>query len=64
MVRIGRGGSYADNTHEEKERGEGKAPVSFLREKGPKKGKKAFCRGGRLAKKREKRLGNTSSAEV
>ena len=63
-MRIGRGGSYADNTHEEKERGEGKAPFSFLREKGPKKGKKAFCRGGRLAKNIEKRLGMAGSAGV
>ena len=64
MVRVGRGGSYADYTHEEKERGEGKAPFSFLREKGPNKGKKAFCRGGRLAEKIEKRLEMACSAGV
>ena len=64
MVRMGRGGSYADYTHEEKDRGEGKAPFSFLRKKGPKKGKKKFCRGGRLAKKKEKRLGKACSAGV
>jgi hypothetical protein len=48
---MGRGGSYADMTHKEKERGEGKAPFWVLRKMGPKKGKKTFCRGGRLAKK-------------
>jgi hypothetical protein len=53
---MGRGGSYADYTHEEKERGEGKAPFSFLRKKGPNESKKTFCRGGRLENKREKRL--------
>ena len=56
MVRKGRGGSYADYTHEEKDRGEGKAPFLFLCKKGPKKGTKKFCRGARLAKKKEKRL--------
>ena len=64
MVRKGRGGSYADYTHKVKDRGEGKAPFSFLRKKGPKKGKKMFCRGGRLAKKKEKRLGKACSAGV
>ena len=64
MVRKGRGGSYADNTHKEKDRGQGKAPFSLNRKKGPKKGKKKFCRGGRLAKKKEKRLGKACSAGV
>ncbi len=56
MVRKGRGGSYADYTHEKKDRGEWKAPFSFLRKKGPKKGKKKFCRGGRLAKKKREEV--------
>jgi hypothetical protein len=56
-VVIGRRGSYADIKHEEKDRGEGKAPFLVLRKKCPKKCKKTCSRGGRLAKKREKRLG-------
>jgi hypothetical protein len=51
-------------THKEKGRGEGIAPFWVLRKNGPKKGKKTFCRGGKLAKKREKRLGKACSAGV
>ncbi len=47
----GKRGIYADMTHEEKERGEGKAPFWVLRKKGPKKGKKCFVEAAGWQKK-------------
>jgi hypothetical protein len=63
-MRMRRGGSRADMRHKEKERGEGQAPFWVLRKKGAKKSETMFCRGGRLAKKSEKRLGMACSAGV
>ena len=54
MVRMGRGGSYADYTHEEKDRGEGKVPFSFLRKKGPKKAKKSSVEAAGWHKKKRR----------
>jgi len=56
VVRIGRGGSCADYTHEEKERGEGKAPFSFLREKGPKKRQKNVLSRRQAGKKKREEV--------
>jgi hypothetical protein len=46
------GGSWADRTHDKKEREEGNEPFWVLRVNWPKKGKKACSSGGWLAIKK------------
>jgi hypothetical protein len=53
---MGRGGSYADMPHKEKERGEGKAPFWVLRKKGPKKGKKNVLSRRQAGKKKREEV--------
>ncbi len=53
----GKGGSYADTTHEEKERGEGKAPFLGPSQKGSKKRQKQVLSRRQAGKKKREEVG-------